>query len=589
MLHVTDTFGPLRAAARYTVSNCVGLFLCAVPQSSPTALFFFPTMQLWKLSKSVIAGLLASVSLVSAGGPADGEAAADPNSAVVKLTAKEFKGFLEENPLVLTEFFAPWCGYCKMLGPEFSKAADILNETEHKIKLAQVDCTEEEELCHQHGIRGYPTMKVIRGPFNQPEDYEGPRSADGIVEYMIKQSLPPVIKVNDTEKFLEDAQAEKSPYVVQVLPSKLHKKHGALNETFNEIANENRQSTNFYSFEDEAEITKLNKAVSAKLDSLKSPAYLVIHPNELDDVRVFDGEATKESLSEFVINAKVPYFGDINRDTYMVYMTSPLPLGYYFYSSEEERNAVAGFFSKLGKQYQGVINFVGLDATLYGRHAEILNMDPEVVPLFAIQDNSNGRKYGIDQTKNPKGPSTKEIKKFVEKFLKGDVKPIIKSEPLPTEEEIASQAVVKLVSHNYDSIVNDTSKDVFVKYYAPWCGHCKRLAPIWEELAEIYDSKKSDSEVVIANVDHTQNDVDTPFVIEGYPTLIFYPANGKIDPKTGLREATLYTDGRDLESFITYIKKHGKGVDGEKLRANKEIIEEDEDAAPKEEADHDEL
>lgn len=544
-------------------------------------------MQLWKLSTTVIAGLLASV--VSASGPTDGEAAADPNSAVVKLSAKEFKSFLEENPLVLTEFFAPWCGYCKMLGPEFSKAADMLNETDHKIKLAQVDCTEEQELCQQHEIKGYPTMKVMRGPFQQPDDYAGPRTAEGIAEYMIKQSLPPVIKVEDADKFLEDAQGEKAPYMIQVFPSKMQKKQASLNETFNEIANENRQSMNFYSIEDDAEIAKLNKAVSADLSSLKAPAYLVIHPNELDDVRVFKGELNKEALTEFSVNAKVPYFGDINRDTYLVYMTSPLPLGYYFYSSQEERAKVDSFFTKLGKKYSGVINFVGLDATLFGRHAEILNMNPEIVPLFAIQDNSNGRKYGIDQTENPTGPSTKQIEKFVQQFLKGDVKPIIKSEPLPTEEEVASQAVVKLVSHNYDSIVNDISKDVFVKYYAPWCGHCKRLAPIWEELADIFESKSSASDVVIANVDHTANDVDTPYVIEGYPTLIFYPANGKINPKTGLREGILYTDGRDLESFLAFIKKNGKGIDGEKLRAEKQIVEEDEEAPVKEDADHDEL
>ncbi|KAL6020474.1 protein disulfide-isomerase precursor [Candidozyma auris] len=273
-------------------------------------------------------------------------------------------------------------------------------------------------------------------------------------------------------------------------------------------------------------------------------------------------------------------------------MSSPLPLGYYFYSHIDERAKVDKFFNDLGKKYVGKINFVGLDASQYGRHAEVLNMNPDIVPLFAIQDNSNSRKYGLDQTEHPNGPSTKDIEKFVEDFLAGKVDPIIKSEPLPTEEEIANQAVVKLVSHNYDDVLKDTSKDVFIKYYAPWCGHCKKLAPIWEELAEIYESKSDDSQVVIAHIDHTLNDVDTPIPIEGYPTLIFYPANGKVDPKTGIREHHLYTDGRDLESLMAYIKKKGLGVDGEKLKAEKQIIEEEadeEDVAPKEKAEHDEL
>lgn len=546
-------------------------------------------MKFWKFSTAAIATLLA---VVSASGPTDGEASADPNSAVVKLTEKKFKSFLEENPLVLTEFFAPWCGYCKMLGPEFSKAADMLNESHPNIKLAQVDCTEEQDLCQKHDIRGYPTMKVMRGPFVQPDDYDGPRDAEGIANYMIKQSLPPVQLVEDASEFVKLTKKENQPLMVQVFPSNLHKKFQALNETYGELANEKRRTMSFFSIEDDAEIAKLKKAVSADLSKLNEPAYLVIHPNQLDDVRVFSGDINKEELTEFSVNAKVPYFGDINRETYLTYMSSPLPLGYYFYSHIDERAKVDKFFNDLGKKYVGKINFVGLDASQYGRHAEVLNMNPDIVPLFAIQDNSNSRKYGLDQTEHPNGPSTKDIEKFVEDFLAGKVDPIIKSEPLPTEEEIANQAVVKLVSHNYDDVLKDTSKDVFIKYYAPWCGHCKKLAPIWEELAEIYESKSDDSQVVIAHIDHTLNDVDTPIPIEGYPTLIFYPANGKVDPKTGIREHHLYTDGRDLESLMAYIKKKGLGVDGEKLKAEKQIIEEEadeEDVAPKEKAEHDEL
>lgn len=553
-------------------------------------------MKFWKYSATTVAALLASVSIVSAGGPADGEAIADSNSAVVKLTEKEFKNFLEENPLVLTEFFAPWCGYCKMLGPEFSKAADILNESHPNIKLAQVDCTEQEELCQKHEIRGYPTMKVMRGPFQQPDDYDGPRDAEGIANYMIKQSLPPVQIVEDADEFVKASKAENQPFMVQVFPSKLQKKFKSHNETFGEVAGEKRKTMSFFSIEDDAQIAKLDKAVSADLSKLKEPAYLVIHPNQLDDVRVFSGNFSKDELSEFSVDAKVPYFGDINRETYVTYMSSTLPLGYYFYNHIDQRAEVDKFFTALGKKYAGKINFVGLDASQYGRHAEILNMNPEIVPLFAIQDNSNSRKYGIDQTEHPNGPSTDVIESFVEDFLAGKVDPIIKSEPLPTEEDIAGSAVVRLVGHNYDEILKDTSKDVFVKYYAPWCGHCKKLAPIWEELAEIYDSKSEDSQVVIAHIDHTLNDVDTPIPIEGYPTLLFYPANGKVDPKTGLRDYVLYTDARELTSLMEFIKKKGLGVDGEKLRAEKQIVEEDaeeekdaEEKDAEEKAEHDEL
>lgn len=552
-------------------------------------------MQFWKFSSQILATLLASVAVVSASGPSDGEATADPNSAVVKLTSKEFKSFLDENPLVLAEFYAPWCGYCKQLAPEFTKAADTLNETHPKIKLAQIDCDEEKELCQQHGIRGYPTLKVIRGAFQQPVDYSGPRDAAGIVDYMVEQARPPVQTVAAASEFAEIANTSAKPFVVQLFPTAAHESAATQNTTFSDLALGERGKTTFYSVEDDAQIAELSALVGTEL-STTEPSYLLVHPGQLSDPRIFAEEFSKDNLEEWVKNAKVPYFGDINKDTYLIYMASSLPLGYYFYESPEQRDAVDEFFTALGKKYAGQINFVGLNAIQFGGHASTLNMDPEVVPLFAIQNNSNGKKYGIDQTEYPLGPSTDVIAEYIEKFLAGEVDPIVKSEPLPTQEEIDAQAAIKLVAHNYMDTLNDLSKDVFIEYYAPWCGHCQKLAPIWEELAEIYDSKNNDSKVVIAQVDHSNNDVDTPIVVEGYPTIIFYPANGKINEKSGLREHIVYDDARQAENFIAFIKKNGAhGVDGEVLKAardaalEQEVEDEVEDEVEEVNADHDEL
>lgn len=41
-----------------------------------------------------------------------------------------------------------------------------------------------------------------------------------------------------------------------------------------------------------------------------------------------------------------------------------------------------------------------------------------------------------------------------------------------------------VVAENFDSIVNDDSKDVLIEFYAPWCGHCKNLEPKYTELGE---------------------------------------------------------------------------------------------------------
>ncbi|KAM9906639.1 hypothetical protein OXX69_006718 [Metschnikowia pulcherrima] len=542
-------------------------------------------MQFWKFSTSAIAALLASVSLVTA---ADEPAIASADSAVLQLTAANFKETLEQNPLVLVEFFAPWCGHCKTLGPQFAQAADDLSVSLPKVKLGQVNCVEEEELCKKHEIRGYPTLKLARGPYQQPDEYDGPRDADGIVDYMQKMSQPPVNIVADVTSFIEKAKAEIKPFVVQVLPKAAHAASAALNETFGEIAHLQRRHRTHYSLEDDKAIKAFAKLTKADLSGDKAK-YLLVHPGKLDDVRVFDSEnLTQESFAEWVSNASVPDFGDINRDTYMVYMGSTLPLGYYFYNTAEERAAVEEFFAKKGKELRGKISFVGLDATQFGRHAEILNMDPEIVPLFAIQDNSNGRKYGVNQTEHP-SPSTETIEAFIDQFLAGEAEAIVKSEPLPTpEDEDYDENVTKLVAHNYDGVLADESKNIIVEYFAPWCGHCKKLAPVWTELGAHY--KDADESVVVAKVDHTLNDVDVPHNIEGYPTIILYPAHGAKDPKTGLRLGVVYDKGRDLESFKEFIEST-------KVSGTEEVadaVEEDapeavEDVSEEEVEEHDEL
>ena len=137
--------------------------------------------------------------------------------------------------------------------------------------------------------------------------------------------------------------------------------------------------------------------------------------------------------------------------------------------------------------------------------------------------------------------TVENIGKFADDMLSGAIKPHLKSAPVPENND---GPVTTLVGSQWEEIVKDTTKDVFVKYYAPWCGHCKALAPHWDNLGEAF---KDHPNIVIAKFDATENEADGVDV-HSYPTLIFYPR----DNKAGVN----YDGGRELEPLKTWVEEN---------------------------------
>ena len=137
---------------------------------------------------------------------------------------------------------------------------------------------------------------------------------------------------------------------------------------------------------------------------------------------------------------------------------------------------------------------------------------------------------------------------FVTSVLNNEVKPTLKSEE-PEDDDL--EGPVKVVrGKTFDDIVVNSDHDVLLEFYAPWCGHCKALAPTYEELG----TKLGDSEkLTIAKIDATANEVDYEGVnVRGFPTLYFFPASTDGSAKSALE----YDGSRDLPGFVSYLKKH---------------------------------
>jgi len=107
----------------------------------------------------------------------------DDTSAVKSFTNENFNEVLQdkENAWII-EFYAPWCGHCKKLTPEWEGAATQLAKDEVKgIKLGAVDADEHKELGQQFDVSGFPTIKIFGFNKEEPKEYEGGRQQGDIL------------------------------------------------------------------------------------------------------------------------------------------------------------------------------------------------------------------------------------------------------------------------------------------------------------------------------------------------------------------------------------------------------------------------
>jgi len=344
---------------------------------------------------------------------------------------------------------------------------------------------------------------------------------------MTKQSLPAVSLLNK-DTITEFKTADK--IVVVAYLSADDREESA---TFTTVAEKLRDNYLFGATSDSA---------LAEADGVKAPA-IVLYKSFDEGKTVYDGAFTVEKITDFANLASTPLMGEVGPETYSGYMAAGIPLAYVFVDGEEIKEKLTAAIKPIAQKYKGKINFATIDAVAYGAHAANLNLETKW-PAFAIQDTTKNLKFPFNQEKEITEAS---ITEFVEDFVEGKVEPSIKSEPVPETQEGPVHVVV---ANNYEEVVMNNDKDVLLEFYAPWCGHCKNLAPKYDELAALYFSNPEyKDKVIVAKVDATANDV--PVEIQGFPTIKMYPAGAKDSPID-------YSGSRTVEDLATFIKTNGK-------------------------------
>jgi protein disulfide-isomerase-like protein len=428
-----------------------------------------------------------------------------------------------------------------------------------------VDATQENALASRFEVSGYPTLKLFRGDLNARE-FKGGRTSAEIVEYMLKQEQPAVTKLEEVRGVQKWLQATPDG---TGLVGVFEQADGMRSTQFGQIASELRDDLEFAAAEGDASIYGIEG---------KDQVLLFTPYNQKPQPYI--GELSQIELLKWVRLNALPVLENLSKQKHLEekYRLRELPFVFVFVDrNDKATKSITQAASALSSAVSGKYSVVLVDLTEEERleHLGITRgkiPDPaaskpddwdeeedglwdapqidDPTPIVAIDSVDGKQHYVLDQqVVKDKGLSEQVLVQLIKDHEECrstesstcKLSRAIKSEPEPS---VNSEPVTTVVGSSFDKIVMDDSKDVLIEFYAPWCGHCKQLAPVYENLAR----KTADSpSLVVAKMDATANDIpNSSFDVSGFPTIYFKPAG---------KQPASYEGGRELKDFIEYLQK----------------------------------
>eukprot|EP00210_Caulerpa_lentillifera_P004902 g4678.t1 len=456
-------------------------------------------------------------------------------SDVVVLNKDNFQEKIDSVKYALVEFYAPWCGHCKALAPEYAKAATALKAYDDKIILAKVDATENSELAEKYDVQGYPTLKwFVDG---KASEFSGGRDEESIVRWVKKKTGPPAETITKTSE-LEATEKENEAFVVGYFSAFEGKEF----EAFLDAAR----------VADDAvyvQTTSKEVATAAGITGDKTLAIVMVKNFEgyEREVTPFDKDITVANLEEFVTAERLPLVVPFIEKNQERIFSSGIEKQVLVLVSGEKLKAGESFLAMLNsvaKSVRGKLMYVSVDLDNEASATPVINffgVNKEDAPIVLGFQIAGNRKYKFEKEVNEAN-----LKSWSEDLIAGKIEPSYKSQDPPEVDEEDNVKIV--VGKTFDNIVKDPKKDVLLEIYAPWCGHCKSLEPIYKKLGKRFASIES---VVIAKMDGTENE-HADVEVTGFPALYLFPAGD------GAEKVAFEGGDRTLLALTKFIKTHAK-------------------------------
>eukprot|EP00339_Tiarina_fusa_P001184 CAMPEP_0117033400 /NCGR_PEP_ID=MMETSP0472-20121206/23865_1 /TAXON_ID=693140 ORGANISM="Tiarina fusus, Strain LIS" /NCGR_SAMPLE_ID=MMETSP0472 /ASSEMBLY_ACC=CAM_ASM_000603 /LENGTH=561 /DNA_ID=CAMNT_0004742301 /DNA_START=12 /DNA_END=1697 /DNA_ORIENTATION=+ len=410
-------------------------------------------------------------------------------SDVLVLDDNTLAGAIKDNKFILVEFYAPWCGHCKSLKPEYARAATALKAADPPVVLAKVDATKHEKGAQEYGVEGFPTLKFFVD--GEALEYSGGRVEAEIIEWCKKRSGVPTDKV-ETVADLDKVLADRKVAVVGFFSSE----SGALFEAFRKAA---------------IQVDKAMLEASAAVTSAKgaSDNSIVLYKSFDEGENKYTGGANATEIMAFISANSRPSLFEFKEEFIEDMFHNDLPkIALFTYdAASEETMAKAAVHESIKGQF--IMMKVGNNED--PNFFEYMGIDPNgTTPLIMGIDANSGKKFKLD------APYTVDsIVAFGKGMVDGTVKSFLKSAPVP---ESNDGPVIEVVGTTFEELIKKSTKNVVIEFYAPWCGHCQQLAPRYEEAAKHFKETNPD-DVVIAKIDGVANEIEEELPVEGFPSI----------------------------------------------------------------------
>nr|XP_045016814.1 protein disulfide-isomerase A4 isoform X2 [Jaculus jaculus] len=361
----------------------------------------------------------------------------------------------------------------------------------------------------------------------------------GIVDYMIEQSGPPskeILTLKQVQEFLKDGD---DVIIIGVFKGDSDSAY----QQYQDAANNLREDYKFHHTFN-TEIAKFLKVSPGKLVVMQPEKFQSKYEPKSHMMSIQDS-TEPAAIKDHVVKHALPLVGhrktsnDAKR-----YTKRPLVVVYYSVDFGFDYRAATQFWRnkvlEVAKDFPEY-TFAIADEEDYATEVKDLGLSESGEDVNAAILAESGKKFAME----PEEFDSDTLREFVTAFKKGKLKPVIKSQPVPKNNKGPVKVVV---GKTFDAMVMDPKKDVLIEFYAPWCGHCKQLEPIYTDLAKKYKGQKN---LVIAKMDATANDITNDrYKVEGFPTIYFAPSGDKKNP------IKFEGGDRDLEHLSKFIDEH---------------------------------